>query len=483
MSLKPILIFLAASLAACHPPSSPNIPSKPLIIATSLPLGGVDPFKSRSGIGANIVELLYKPLFRIDAYANIRPEFAKEVLWKNDQKTELEILLNEDSAGDVKASVERARAMGSGDLFEGLKNLKNIEVNAPNKVHFKLNRYDRAFLVLLSQIPIVRFSETQMETGEFSVSKRDDTEIILTRKNPSLDKVNQIYFKVIPSSRRAMRELVAGNVDFIFFARESDFKVLSDIPEISLDQVKSRILYQVLENKNSKSAKYKINWNQLFQLLNNNNLFSEIGNKESALPAFPVPYEDSWYPAEGREINVSQDVVTGSGLRSRMQRSLSFLGEQSRDRRIARILKRSFEEIGVELILLDLSPGEFNRLIFVEKNFDLVLLPFNVKDTLVSNILVFQRPEGPNSLNFSNYSNHKVDQFLDLARYTSDDAEAKKHFSAAMHELRADPPGLFLFWLKIPIVMRENCSGYRFDTNNEFFSSLKDVRCEPSAAN
>ncbi len=483
MSFKILLILSLIGFVACQGESLPPPPSKNLTIATSLPIGGIDPFTSRSGMGANIIELLYRPLFRLDPNYHITPDFAREVYWEDSRKTNLMVQLNENFAEDVKSSVENARKKASGDLFEGLKNLEVIVVEAPNRVRFSLKKYDRAFPVVMSQIPIVRFSGAQKETGEFRILKQSDAEVVLVRNVESITKVNKIIFQVIPSSRRVMRELVAGNIDFIFFARESDFKVLTDIPGIKIDRIQSRILFQVLENRKGVAKRSNLDWVALGRLIDGQQLVGEVEDSVGYLPEFPVPKEDPWYPKVPEVAVETAPAIFETAYKDKSKRHLSFLGEQSRDRKVARILKRSFESMGVNLNLNDLSPEEFNKEIFIDRNFDLALLPFNVKYTLVSNILVFHSPSDVNSLNFSHYSNELVDRFLDEARYSLNDVEAKNYFSQAMYELSKDPPGIFLFWLKIPIVMRESCSGYRFDTNSEFFTSLKDVRCEPSAVN
>lgn len=456
------------------------VPSKELVIAAGIPIGEIKPFSTRSGIGANIVELLYKPLFRIGLNGEILPELGDQIIWQDKENTKLLIVLKSVSAQDVKLTINQAKKNLGGDLAEGLKNLKSVHVLSEYKVLFELVKFDRAFLILLSQIPIVAFSNRSNETGEFSLVLKTDQEVILHRREFSQDKINSIRILVIPSTRRAIRELVAGNVDLLFFARQNEYDVLTDISGVQVALLNTRLLYNLLENKKPSRTNDSIDWGLVRRSMDFSPISKDIGLNENGLVKMPVPLKDPWsFSDDNNSSGITDDQV---GRDRKGTRYLSFLGEQGRDRIIARILKRSLESIGYSIQLVDLTPSEFEEYIFSKRDFDLVLLPFNVKDTLMSNYLVFHSPEGPESLNFSNYKNPEVDKNLEEARYSPDENIAKLGFRKAMISMMQDPPGLFLFWLKTPIVYRDACSGFVF-SSNEFFSSLKDVRCEPSAAN
>lgn len=475
-----LVIAVLFSSISCQSSHVPQSPSKDLVIAAGIPIGEIKPLSSRSGIGANIVELLYRPLFRIGPGGEIRPELVREIRWEDREKTRLKVVLEKVSAQDVKQTVDQVRKLSGGDLAEGLKNLDSVQVVSENEVIFLLKRFDRAFLILLSQIPMVAFSEENPETGQFSLMAKSEGEVVLTRRERSSDKVNQIKILAIPSTRRAIRELVAGNVDLIFFARRNEYDVLADIPEIKIVLMDTRLLYQLLENRGGNDSKSLVNWRLAKNAIDFSLISKEIGINGNSGVEIPVPPQDPWYLiSDNREKSEGGEGTVKHGQKAR---SISFLGEQGRDRLIARILKRNLESLGFTINLSDLKPAEFEVKIFRDRNFDLVLLPFNIKDTLISNYLVFHSPEGPQSLNFSGYSNGDVDKYLEEARYSPDEDMAKLAFRKAMESIRQDPPGLFLFWLKTPIVYRQSCTGFKF-SSNEFFSSLKDVRCEPSAVN
>lgn len=453
-------------------------PSKNLIVATVIPIGEIKPFSSRLGIGASLIDLLYRPLFRLSGDGKFLPDLARKLEW-DEPHSSFRVVLSEEKADDVLFTFKVAKESKSGDFSESLKNLQMVEKVNPKEVRFALAKFDRGFQTLLTQLPIIS-SLDQQPTGDFLISSQKPEEVELVRKNPSKDLTNKIIIKQIPSPRRAVRELVAGNVDIAFFPDEGDFKVLYDIQGIKVGELKSRMLYVVLQNflNNKKILPWKI----INQRLDRISIANQLG--ESAhIPTFlPVLKDDPWLLAGEVDDNAP---INGNLLQEFFSKEvfqLTFLGRQSRQIRLSRILKRHFEDLGIRLKLNELSQEEFFKKVIVEKDFDLVLIPYTIKDTLMSNYLIFRSVEGDQSLNLSGYSNSKVDKYFEIARHTRPDDEAKIAFSKAMQALKEDPPGLFLFWLKTPIVYRQSCTGFKF-SSNEFFSSLKDVRCEPSAAN
>jgi ABC-type transport system substrate-binding protein len=466
---------------ACTPSPSRHLPSSAFTIATMVPIGDIQPFSSRLGMGASLVDLLYPPLFQISADGSIQPRTAQKISWEENGSL-LRVVLAKNTAEQVKYSFETVKTLPGGDFSESLKNLDTINILSPNEIVFKLKKFDRSFPVLLSQLPIIP-KPGEEAAGEFFIQSQTLDEVVLKRRIGSADKVNLIRIKVIPSPRRAMREFVAGNVDMMFLTNEGDYKVLADLPELELGELKSRMIYLVLANR--KIADLNIPWSKVNHMIDRKAISEEFGPGRIEEADLPIPNEDPWlnkmisHNFEGSKNNPGSEKFNETGI---VKRELSFLGKQTNDRLMARLLKRRFEEIGIELTLNDLSPSDFEKQILEKKDFDLVLLNYNIKDILMSNYFAFHSPDFPQSLNLSGYSNLKVDRYLEEARYTEDDQKAKAAFAKAMEAMADDPPGLFLFWLKTPIVYRKSCSGFNFNSN-EFFSSLKDVRCEPSAAN
>ena len=466
-------LWLGLFFTACHSSPAPNAPSKDLVLATGIPIGEMQPYSSREGIGSNLVDLLYRPLFRLTPEGAILPDLAKTVSW-DDANQALRVELQSPAAEDVRRSVEKAKSLVGGGFYEALIHLEKVEVVSPREVLFKLQKFDRAFLSVVEHLPIVLFSQSPQTSGEFEIESATPEQVTLIRKQEAPGKMKKLRVQVISSPRRAIREMVAGNVDVLLLASRGDFEVLKDNPELKFGEMRTNIVYTVLENRNGKPSAAFADWATLSRLIDREALVASL-SQEGVVPAIdPDPLSKEGIPSQGSP--------PPQGLTTKQRRVLSLLGEQPRDLLIARVLKRRLEEIGMELELRALDSRSFGEEVIFKKNFDLVLFPINIKDPIVTNFLAFHTAKGPNSLNYSGYSNPALDALLEAARYSRGDAEAKQSYRQAMQALREDPPGLFLFWLKMPIVYRQSCSGFKF-SSNEFFSSLKDVRCEPSAAN
>jgi MarR-like DNA-binding transcriptional regulator SgrR of sgrS sRNA len=270
---------------------------------------------------------------------------------------------------------------------------------------------------------------------------------------------------------------VAGNVDMSFLTDDKTGLTLQELPNLGFGELKSTFLYFALVNR-SREDLGNFPWKQLSGRLNRDEMIRQLETTGLEAAVAPVHPEDPWF---------ALDSVLGSNegskaISAKRRLSLYYLDLQPIVGRIALLLKRNVSEAGVELDVQQLPPEEFRKKILIEKDFDLVLLPYAIKDALSSNYFVFHSAEGAGSVNLSGYRNLEVDKYLEEARYESDNARAKASFSKAVSAMMEDPPGIFLFWLKTPILYRKSCTGFKFNTN-EFFSSLKDVRCEPSAVN
>ncbi len=465
-------------LGGCHTGQTLHAPSEELRVGAGIPIGDLDPSSSSAGIGSNLMELVHPVIFRLSETGGIVPDFAKEIFWDS-TKGKLRVVLNSDHADELIKAIKRIQALTGGHFQEGMRHLSSIEKKSSKEVIFHLEKPDRAFLFLFSILPIEAGSPKDSNIGPFELESNLPQELVLRRKVHSPDKVNRIRIKVIPSPRRAIRELVAGNIDLLIFASHGDYQVLDDLTELQVAELSTRMLYQVVQNRSSSKNHDDANLGKLNKIIDRDSLIKSLNPKEFTAAYHTIPPGDPLYKLK---LNTASSDVSGERSIEQLNKTLSFLGFQSKDRSVARLLKRRMEELNIQLELRSMTPQEFESEIYLKKNFDWVLLPINIKDSLVTNYLAYHSPEGANSLNFSGYRNPDFDQLIEKARYAKDDFQAKTAFGQAIEKLVEQPPGLFLFWVKTPIVYRKSCSGFKLNAA-EFFSSLKDVRCEPYAQN
>lgn len=474
-----ILLAILALGPGCRSrsPNPDSHSSSDLTLATVVPIGDVKPFSSRQGIGANLVELLYRPLFRFSKGGVIEPDLVRSFEWKDDGKI-LRVVLDEGQVGNVQYTLDYVRKLPIPEFAEGFKNLKSIEKVSGTEIVFHLEKFDRIFPFLLSQVPILS-ANTNETTGDFAIESQQEDQVVLRRKVLSSGGVNRIIVKQISSPRRVIREFVAGNVDLSFLTDEAADEILSDIKDLGFGELESSFLYFVLVNRRKPDLD-AMNWADIGSAINRGDMIEQLGMKGLEEATVPVKPGSPWATQDAAVLQEKGRAAIAAGGTRPL--SLTFLNTQSTESRIALLMKRHLEEMGIAISLNQLAPQDFGKQILGAKDFDLVLLPYAMKDALSSNYLVFHSAQGEGGSNLTRYSNKEVDSRLEEARYAYDDATAKRAFSQAMEAMRKDPPGIFLFWLKSPILYRKSCSGFKFNSN-EFFSSLKDVRCEPSAVN
>ena len=473
-------ILLAASfllLSGCGESRRAQAPSGDLTLATTIPIGDVVPFSSRVGLGANLIDLLHQPLIHLSNQGGVVPGLAKKAGWEGDG-TRLRVLLDEHLTEDVQYTFDYLKKLPIPEFTEGLKNLERLEKSGPGEIVFHLKRFDRVFPFILSQIPILS-SDSKKTSGDFLIAAQKEGEVVLERKIPSASLVNRIVVRQIPSSRRIVRETVAGSVDMSFLTDDKTGLTLQDLPNLNFGELKSSFLYFALVNRNNPDLA-KVPWKEITGRIDRDDMIRQLETTGLEAATAPVQREATWsvgIPSFPKSSSERPTIAPGQ-----RRLALFYLDLQPIVGRIALLLKRHASEVGIEFDVKQLSPAEFQKRILVEKDFDLVLLPYAIKDPLSSNYFMFHSAEGNGIVNLSGYKNLEVDKHLEVARYEYDETKAKAAFQSAIAAMVEDPPGIFLFWLKTPILYRKSCTGFKFNTN-EFFSSLKDVRCEPSAVN
>ena len=440
-----------------------------LSIASGIPFGDADPFSNRAGIGGNILELVYPLLFRLDAAGEPLLDMAESIEWSQ-SSPEIKLRLKTPDADAVIATFEKIKKLSGIHFLEGMNQIREIKKISDRELVFVLEKWDRQLIYTLSLMPILE-SPTKPDDARFSLAKHSDEEWLLSRAGGPKDGIKTIQFLAIPSSRRAIRELTAGKLDFVLLANSGDLSVLSNIPDLETAELRASLFYMLLENHRDNRSTTE-DWKPI-----NRKVLATLFEQKPAEGLYDKPGYPFLDEVNSPDEAVSEKSESHSGLRK-----ISFLGVQSRDRWLARMLKRSLETEGWQVELQSLSPADFQNRVFQNYDFDLALMPISIKDPIVSAYILFHTASGPQTINISGYSNPAFDSAIEAARFAKDPAVAKQNFAKALAILFEKPPGLFLGWATTPLVYRKGCTGFKTNLV-EFFESLKDVRCVVSAKN
>ncbi len=467
-----IFILLIVFLISCSSSDSNQKKKDELIVGTGFSIGKITP-DSKFGISSNLAELVYSPLFKFSKKGTLVPVLAEKIFLENDN-TKIRFILKDVNAGDVKKSFENSNKNRKKQNKFETENRFKIEVISPDEVVFYLSEFDRYTLMHIRQTLIKAYSSDNKSTGDFTIIQDNQNYVKLKRKKLSNKKVNYIIVKSIPIQRHAIRDLVSGKLDLLIYPNEGDYDLVKDIPNIKISYFVNSLLYMMMENQQKvKSTKNNINWGILNFLIDKDEFVKIYGDKLTKPANYPIPTDSFWYDSE---YNKKNSVDLGYEVVPRKKKKLTFLDSRGRDERVALLIKRKLQPFGIDIEFDKVSSKEFQRKISVDQSYDLGLIQISLKDIFLDNYLFFHSTNQKLSSNMLNYENEIVDSLLDKARYESSSDKAKEYFVNAMKIILEDPPGIFLFWVKIPILYSSSCEGFDFESP-DFFLSLKDVQC------
>ncbi|MCB1215022.1 MAG: hypothetical protein KDK66_06045 [Deltaproteobacteria bacterium] len=471
-----LLLFLSCS---CSDEKNNKIYKDEFTIATDVPIGEVS-FDATSGIGANLKDLLFYPLFFVEEDGSYQSPLAKNIELLNEGKT-LSIELKDNNAEEVKNSILKLVSSNVYNFKVSFKNFLGVFVMAPNKLKIEFKRYDRLLIQQLGSVNISKGQE-RSSTGEFELYKQEEDSVILKRKKLSQSEINYIKVKLIPSYRLAIREFVSGSIDLLLYTSANDYDIISDLPEYSFDILKGDTLFVLVENQLRNKFKKSIDWLKLNEVMDRKKLVSIYGSLISEEAFVPVKKSSIWYDPSWDSIKFKKSNFSDSlknTLSNNSHRELSFIADQIVYELLGRQIKRWAQEIGVDLRLKPVDLNSYYTSILEKHEYDLLILPLNFDNPFLSTYLNFRSRslEDKKSTFNIDYENKKVDELLDKARYERSFKDSKAYFVEAVNLILKEPPGAFLFWSNIPIVYRKGCSNLEFDSPNNFFLSLEKVSC------
>lgn len=188
--------------------------------------------------------------------------------------------------------------------------------------------------------------------------------------------------------------------------------------------------------------------------------------------ADPTLEPDPYRPDSARTILAAAgwEDVDGDGELERNDAPLSFtlLTQAGNERRTsaAEIIQAGYAEVGIDMEIQALEFDPLLARVFQDKDFDAVLMGWQVglqPDYLVGH---FWPPEHP--FNITGYGNSALDSLMIRAQAAETAAEAAPHWRAAARLIAADRPYAFLWFFDDPVVVSQRLENTRIDTYGLF---------------
>ncbi|HSA58654.1 MAG TPA: ABC transporter substrate-binding protein [bacterium] len=470
----------------------------------------INPITTDSTISANLLDLIFNTLVRINEDGAISPEIAETwdvspdgLLWTFHLRREA--VFHDGSpltSEDVKFTLDTIQKTERSGYAYALKNVRQIEAVDPWTLRITFDKADSLLWDSLGVIGIApkkllqndpdfsSFNKHPIGSGPYRFVSQDDKQIVLEsneRYFGGRPYLNQIVVKVLASETASINNLIAGNIDMAFLLNPEDYGALSQIRSIRVYDNWYPLLYMVFLNHDNKlftdprvrqALNLAIDKQMLIERILKGKGEIAAGtadeSHESHNPAVtPYPYK----PQEALKLlsqagwaDHDDDFILDKGGRKFEFNAYAVKGEELTSKAL-RITQQQLGEIGVRMAIKELPFDEYVRVVVRERGFDANLAIMVVRSLYDSNFTYWHSSQIQAGLNFCSYRNAEVDRLLDEARFEVDPARRREAFQQFQKVIHDDPPGIFLFWRNMPVALQA-----RFrDVPEKRMESLRDL--------
>lgn len=447
----------------------------------------LDPHLTASNAARTVIHNIFATLLEIDENLQIKPGLVREWDVSEDGKTFVfhlvdGVVFHDGTPLDaeaVKYNFDRMRDREFGSARAGeLAFVDTVTVNDPLTVTITLSQPYGAFLVALASwsgmmvSPTAaqehgrNFSQVLVGAGPFRFveSIRDDRVVLERFDNyfkdglPYLDKV--IYRPFVDVDARVMN-LESGAVHIINTVPGKAVKQLTDNPDITLSSV-GGLGYRGMWLNSAKAELGSPERRAAISACIDRQVVVDTVFGDAAVPAIGPFSPATWVvdaedEAPKRDLDRARELLAEAGVPDGFTFQLLITPDEE-SIRVASIYAAMCQEVGINF---DIQQAEFGSIIsrLGEGNFtaaQIELSPRNDPD--LSSHPWFHSTGGPN---WSNVQSPELDELLDKARSSIDQAERRELYRASLDVFNREFPYVFTYHLQEMKAYRNELKGYR----------------------
>ncbi len=492
-------LFLFVLLFSCHPKK--KIDYIELRIGVDHNPSEINPLTTDTTFSANLINLLFDSLLTYAANGDLAPNLAERWETSSDGLTWTFFIRpgirfhdgHPLTSQDVKFTFDFMKGQEKCGYTHFLRSVREIRAEGELKVVVVLEKYDNKLPVLFTEIGIAprhllnqgdpasfdSFNQKPIGSGPYRFEGRDHQKISLIRFQDYYSPgflVPRISIVNYPDQRAVLSHLISEQIDMVFLTNPEDYGALERIGSIKVHDVWSPILYSIIFNSKREPFKETRVRQALSQIIDKTQIIEKT-LKGKVIPAKGTISPDSSYYASYRSRNLydpqkAVEILAQQGWKDadgdhilekkgkKFQfKAYAFEGETVAQS-VLRTVQKQLLDVGIRMDIHVISFQDYILKIFKEHDFEANIVCNVMRSIYDNDFLFWHSSQIKSGLNFSNYRNSKVDRLLEEMRTERHETERHKLFLDFQDELGVDPPGIFLFWRKMPIAINARFKGF-----------------------
>jgi ABC-type transport system substrate-binding protein len=471
-----LVVALLALLLGVPPVMSQG---RPVIVAISSDIGSLDTHESTGNPAEIIRRHIYEGLVRLTPQGKIEPLLATSWQVAPDQRTWTFVLRQgvrfQDgtpfTADAVKVNLDRVRDPNQHHLRAAqYRAIESVDVLDPYHVRIVTKTPYSPFLInlaygggsFMSPAALTRYGKDigthPVGTGPYQFASMDPgVSVDLVRSSqywgpkPALDR---LHFVIVKEASTRLGMLQSGQADVISDVPPQDVTSLRNDPRVGVTTLPSNYVLHLIINMqapilNDKRVRQALNYGVNRQELSQALLFGYGQPARSVVAPSIIGYADTWHysydPARARRLLSEAGYPNGFDVTIATPD-----GRYPMDKEIAEAIQGQLARIGVRAKVQVMDWGTYLAYLRVpapQSTAQLSLLADNIPTFDISWLLDFEfntRNLPPAGFNVEHYSNPQVDQLIDQALATVDDAKRQQLWTKTQQIIADDAPWLLL---------------------------------------
>lgn len=459
----------------------------------------INPITTDSSISALLLELVFDNLVRLGSDRRVKPELAERWEESPDRLT-ITFFLREGvhfhdgtplTAYDVKATydaVSRSERFGNSNAFDSV---KEIRVSNDHSLTLILSKTDSLLWEHLTHIGVAprsliegysefsKFNSHPIGSGPYRFLRRDEKEIVLEANEnywagrPYLD---QVEVKILPSQKATLTHLIAGHVDLIFLLNPNDFGALEKIKSIKTYENWTSILYLLSLNLKKDLFRDQQVRQALNMAIDKSLLVDRVLEGKGTIAAssfdidsphlnpniFPYDYQPQHsvelLKSQGWEDHDGDFVLDRSG--QKFEFKVVVMEGDDVGAKTLTIMQEQLRKIGIRMSVDVLPFDKYAERVLHKRAVDGSFAFYVAPHLQDNNISLWHSSQIATGFNYASYSDPEVDRTLEEARRSFDEEKRNNAFFQFQQAIHDNPPGVFLFWRRMPIAVHERFHGF-----------------------